>query len=85
VFAEFERDILRDRGKADMAQARKDGRPHGWPSTGQKHMAEINTLFTRGVSKWKIAARLRISRASARRMLPIMRKLQNNRSHPAAG
>jgi putative DNA-invertase from lambdoid prophage Rac len=29
VFAEFERDILRDRVKAGIAQARKDGRPHG--------------------------------------------------------
>src|SRR3954453_10078838 len=29
VFAEFERDILRDRVKAGIAQARKEGRPHG--------------------------------------------------------
>jgi len=28
VFAEFGRDILRDRVKAGIAQARKDGRPH---------------------------------------------------------
>ena len=32
VFAEFERDILRDRVKAGIAQARKDGRPHGRPA-----------------------------------------------------
>jgi DNA invertase Pin-like site-specific DNA recombinase len=32
VFAEFERDILRDRVKAGIAQARKEGRPHGRPA-----------------------------------------------------
>ncbi len=31
VFAEFERDILRDRVKAGIAQARRDGKPHGRP------------------------------------------------------
>jgi len=31
VFAEFERDILRDRVKAGIDQARKDGKPHGRP------------------------------------------------------
>jgi putative DNA-invertase from lambdoid prophage Rac len=33
VFAEFERDILRDRVKAGIAQPRKEGRPHGRPPT----------------------------------------------------
>jgi putative DNA-invertase from lambdoid prophage Rac len=33
VFSEFERDILRDRMKADIAQARKEGRPHGRPQS----------------------------------------------------
>jgi DNA invertase Pin-like site-specific DNA recombinase len=31
VFAEFERDILRDHVKAGIAPARKQGRPHGRP------------------------------------------------------
>ena len=31
VFAEFERDILRDRVKAGIDQARKEGKPHGRP------------------------------------------------------
>jgi len=35
VFAEFERDILRDRVKAGIDQARKDGKPHGRPMTAQ--------------------------------------------------
>ena len=73
VFAEFERDILRDRVKAGIAQARKEGRPHGRPPTVRHHAAEISTLFNRGISKRQIAARLRISRASVRRMLPTPR------------
>ena len=73
VFAEFERDILRDRVKAGIAQARKEGRPHGRPPTVRKHAAEIKTLFASGISKRQIAARLSISRASVRRMLPLRR------------
>lgn len=33
VFAEFERDILHERVKAGIAQARAEGRPHGRPRT----------------------------------------------------
>ena len=73
VFAEFERDILRDRVKAGIAQARKEGRPHGRPPTVRHHAAEISSLFSQGVSKRQIAARLSISRASVRRMLPARR------------
>jgi putative DNA-invertase from lambdoid prophage Rac len=69
VFAEFERDILRDRVKAGIAQARKEGRPHGRPQTVTKHVAEIKKLFKKGVSKRQIATRLKISRTSVRRLL----------------
>jgi DNA invertase Pin-like site-specific DNA recombinase len=69
VFAEFERDILRDRVKAGIAQARKEGRPHGRPQTVAKHTAEIKKLFKKGVSKRQIASRLKISRTSVRRLL----------------
>lgn len=74
VFAEFERDILRDRVKAGIAQARKEGRPHGRPPTVRHHAVEISTLFKEGISKRQIAARLSISRASVRRMLPAQRE-----------
>jgi putative DNA-invertase from lambdoid prophage Rac len=70
VFAEFERDILRDRVKAGIAQARKEGRAHGRPPTIPQHTAKIRALFARGISKRQIAAQLNISRASVRRMLP---------------
>jgi putative DNA-invertase from lambdoid prophage Rac len=51
VFAEFERDILRDRVKAGIAQTRKEGRPHGRPLTITRHAAEVKTLFQQGASK----------------------------------
>jgi putative DNA-invertase from lambdoid prophage Rac len=73
VFAEFERDILRDRVKAGIAQARKEGRPHGRPPTMQQHATAIANLFAGGVSKRQIATRLSISRASVRRMLVLRR------------
>ena len=69
VFAEFERDILRDRVKAGIAQARKEGRPHGRPRTIARHAAEVKRLFQEGVSKREIAKRLGISRTSVRRFL----------------
>jgi putative DNA-invertase from lambdoid prophage Rac len=69
VFAEFERDILRDRVKAGIAQARKEGRPHGRPPTVTKHSAEVRRLFQEGVSKREIARRIGISRASVRHLL----------------
>jgi len=69
VFAEFERDILRDRVKAGIAEARKAGRPHGRPPTVQQHQPQISALFAQGVSKREIATRLNISRTSVRRIL----------------
>jgi putative DNA-invertase from lambdoid prophage Rac len=69
VFAEFERDILRDRVKAGIAQARKEGRPHGRPQTIARHKAEVKKLSQEGVSKREIAKRTGISRASVRHLL----------------
>ena len=71
VFAEFERDILRDRVKAGIAQARKEGRPHGRPPTAALHVRKIKTLFRKGISKREIAKRLGISRSSVRRLLAL--------------
>jgi putative DNA-invertase from lambdoid prophage Rac len=69
VFAEFERDILRDRVKAGIAEARKAGKPHGRPPTVQHHQSRISALFAQGLSKREIAKRLNISRTSVRRIL----------------
>ena len=48
VFAEFERDILRDRVKAGIDQARKDGKPHGRPMTAGKRVPEMKQLARTG-------------------------------------
>jgi DNA invertase Pin-like site-specific DNA recombinase len=69
VFAEFERDILRDRVKAGIAQARKDGKPHGRPKTAGKLVAEMKQLRKNGISKREIAKRLNVSRTSVIRLL----------------
>ena len=69
VFAEFERDILRDRVKAGIAQARKEGRPHGRPATITGKAQEIRRLAREGLSKSAIANRLKIGRTSVRRLL----------------
>ncbi len=84
VFAEFERDILRDRVKAGIAQARKEGRPHGRPPTMQQHATEIASLFAGGISKRQIATRLSISRASVRRMLALRRVAASKRGSKRA-
>src|SRR6266851_9205871 len=55
VFAEFERDILRDRVKAGIDQARKDGKPHGRPMTAGKLVPKMKQLRQDGVSKRAIA------------------------------
>jgi len=69
VFAEFERDILRDRVKAGIAQARKDGRPHGRPAKIAGKTQEIRDLARQGLSKSAIAKQLKIGRTSVRRLL----------------
>jgi putative DNA-invertase from lambdoid prophage Rac len=69
VFAEFERDILRDRVKAGIAQARKEGKPHGRPLSAALHVQKMKELFSQGVSKREIAKQLGVSRTSVRRLL----------------
>jgi DNA invertase Pin-like site-specific DNA recombinase len=69
VFAQYERDILWDRVKADTAEARKNGKPHGRPATVQTWAAEANSLFLSGLSKSQIAKRLGIGRTSVRRLI----------------
>ena len=69
VFAEFERDILCDRVKAGIAQARKDGKPHGRPMTAGKLVPEMKRLRKDGLSKREIAKRLGVSRTSVIRWL----------------
>ncbi len=69
VFAEFERDMLSERVKAGIAQARSKGRPHGRPKTASLKVGEIKQLFSQGLSKSEISRRLKIGRTSVIRIL----------------
>jgi DNA invertase Pin-like site-specific DNA recombinase len=69
VFAEFEREILRDRVRSGIAQAREQGKPHGRPATARRHAMEAKNLFQQGISKRAIAKRLGIGRTSVRRLV----------------
>ncbi len=69
IFAEFEREILRERTKAGLAHARENGKRLGRPATAAVHAAEIRKLRRAGVSKSEIARRLQIGRTSVRRIL----------------
>jgi len=69
VFAEFEREILRERVRAGLAHARQNGKILGRPTTAARHTAEIRKLHRDGVSKAEIARRLQIGRTSVRRIL----------------
>src|SRR5580693_639477 len=69
VFAEFERGILRERVRAGLAHARRNGKKLGRPKTVAPYAAEIRKLHHSGVSKSEIARRLQIGRTSVRRIL----------------
>ena len=71
TFAEFERDIIRERVKAGIANAREKGKPHGRPPTAAKKTDEIKKLYKngKGLNKSEIARRLKISRASVINLL----------------
>jgi putative DNA-invertase from lambdoid prophage Rac len=69
VFAEFERDVLRERVRAGIEQARKEGRSHGRPRTASLKAAEVRRLKADRVSNSEIARRLGIGRTSVRRIL----------------
>ena len=69
VFAEFERDILGERVRAGLANARLNGKRLGRPQVVIHKSAEIRQLHLEGISKSEIARRLRIGRTSVRRIL----------------
>lgn len=69
IFAEFEREILRERIKAGIAHARSKGRNHGRPSTAGLFSEEIHSLYKQGMTKSDIARKLKIGRTSVRRVL----------------
>lgn len=69
TFAEFERDIIRERVKAGIANARANGKRHGRPRTAALKRDEIRTLKSKGLNNSQIAKKLGISRASVSKQL----------------
>jgi DNA invertase Pin-like site-specific DNA recombinase len=69
VFAEFEREILRERVRAGLAHARQNGQQLGRPQTAALHADRVRKLYRAGMSKAEIARRLQIGRTSVRRIL----------------
>ncbi|MBA3536755.1 MAG: recombinase family protein [Tatlockia sp.] len=69
IFADFEREILREGVKAGIAHARTKGGSHGRPAITKKYEDEIIKLFNAGLSKSEIAKQLGIGRTSVRRLI----------------
>ena len=69
IFAEFEREILRERTRDGLAHARQNGQRLGRPITAGLHTDQVQKLYRASVSKAEIARRLQIGRTSVRRIL----------------
>ncbi|MGE3537792.1 MAG: recombinase family protein [Candidatus Tectimicrobiota bacterium] len=69
VFAEFERDLIRERIKAGITDARKRGKAHGRPRAQANDVEQIRALAQQGLSQAAIAKQLGIWRTSVRRAL----------------
>lgn len=52
-----------------IAQAGREGKPHGRPPTVQRHAGKVRALHIAGMSMSEIARRLQVSRTSIRRLL----------------
>jgi putative DNA-invertase from lambdoid prophage Rac len=69
IFAEFDREILRERTRAGLAEDRQDGKRLRRPLSAGLKETEIRKLYSTGVAKAEIARRLGIGRTSVRRIL----------------
>jgi len=69
VFAEFEREILRERVRAGLAHARANGKRLGRPLTASLQTDQVRKLRRSGLTKSAIACQLNIGRTSVRRIL----------------
>ena len=69
VFAEFERDTIRERVRAGLAQAKKKGKVLGRKRTAEAKSPDILKLYADGVSKNQIAKKLRVGHDVVHRTL----------------
>lgn len=69
--AEFERDITKERVRAGLANARRNGKKLGRPSILAKVSQKIHTLKENGLSNRMIADKLGVGEATVRRAIKI--------------
>lgn len=73
VFAEFEREMIRERVNAGLARARekgtKSGKPIGRPPTARAKADRVKALRAKGMSAQAIAKKLKIGKASVIRLM----------------
>lgn len=69
VFAEFERDMLRERVRVGLARARREGMHLGRPRTAALQATKVHALRARNLTQAEIARRLKIGESSVRRIL----------------
>jgi len=69
--AEFERDIIRERVRAGLANARRNGKRLGRPSILAKVSPKIYILKEKGLSNRAIAIRVGVGEATVRRALKL--------------
>jgi putative DNA-invertase from lambdoid prophage Rac len=69
VFAEFERDVIRERIKAGMTDARTRGKAHGRPRAKANDATQMRALAPQGFRQAAMARHLGLWKRSARRVL----------------
>jgi len=69
VFAEFERDMIRERVNAGLDRAKAEGKRLGRPSLPEEIKAEVLRLRSEGVSVRKVAQKLGIGVSSVQRVM----------------
>jgi DNA invertase Pin-like site-specific DNA recombinase len=69
VFAEFERDVIRERIKAGIIDARTRGKTHGRPYATANDATQMRTLAQQGLSQVAIARHWGLWRTSGQRVL----------------
>ena len=69
AFAEYEREIIRDRTKAGLRRARRSGKKIGRPKIHGSKVVKIQDLHREGLSVRKIADRVQVSKSAVSRIL----------------
>jgi len=69
VFADYERELIRERVKTGIAHARANGKPNGRPAKAREKAKSVRKLAAEGLSQGEIARRLLIHRRSVGRVL----------------